>query len=68
MDDEIRWQLDRLTPEARVALAQLPPLGEDTAGPLGPGLLARGVLGPAIRRLQAGIDSPASGDDRQHLV
>ncbi|WP_313542251.1 putative immunity protein [Leifsonia aquatica] len=68
MDDEIRWQLDRLTPEARAALAQLPPLGEDTAGPLGPGLLARGVLGSAIRRLQAGIDGPASGEDRRHSV
>jgi immunity protein 5 of polymorphic toxin system len=60
VDDEIRWQLVRLSAEARSALARLPKLGEDAAGPLGSGLLASGELGSIIRRLQAEI-SGASG-------
>lgn len=55
-DAEVRWQLSRLTPEATAALRRLPPLGADTAGPLGPGLLARGALGDVIRSLQSGLD------------
>lgn len=55
VDDEIRWQLRHLSTEARAALAGLPPLGEDPAGPLGPGLLSSGDLGSIIRALQAGI-------------
>jgi hypothetical protein len=42
--DEIRWQLERLSPDARTTLPQLPPLGEDMGGPLRPGLLNRGIL------------------------
>lgn len=53
--DEIGWQLDRLSPEARTALRRLPLLGEDTSGPLGPGLLSRGVLAQNIRAIQAGL-------------
>jgi len=53
--DEVRWQLDRLTPEVRAALAQLPALGEDRSGPLGPGLLASGVLATTIREIQAEV-------------
>lgn len=53
--DEICWQLNQLTPEAKTALRQLPRLGEDTSGPLGPGLLSRGVLATNIRALQAGL-------------
>ena len=53
LDEEIRWQLARLTPEATAALAELPALGADSAGPLGAGLLASGTLGTVIRRLQA---------------
>ncbi|MCZ2815336.1 putative immunity protein [Modestobacter sp. VKM Ac-2984] len=52
---EVRWQLDRLTTPTRAALRQLPPLGEDSAGPLGPGLLATGVLADVIRHIQADI-------------
>ncbi|KRC46869.1 hypothetical protein ASE16_15840 [Leifsonia sp. Root227] len=52
---EQRWQLAHLSPEARAALRRLPRLGEDTSGPLGPGLLARGRLGELIRALQAGL-------------
>ena len=53
--EEIRWQLNQLTAEAKTALQQLPPLGEDTSGPLGPGLLTRGVLATSIRAIQAGL-------------
>jgi hypothetical protein len=53
--DEIAWQLDRMTDETVTALRRLPLLGEDSAGPLGAGLLASGVLGESIRRLQAGL-------------
>lgn len=50
---EIDWQLTRLTPEMRAALAQLPTLGTDRAGPLGPGLLSRGRIGEIILELQS---------------
>jgi hypothetical protein len=53
--DEIRWQLEQLTPEAQTALRKLPLLGENTSGPLGPGLLSRGVLAMNIRAIQAGL-------------
>ena len=56
VSDEIRWQLGRLSPAARTALRQLPPVGERSDGPLGPGLLARGLLGTIIRDLQANLD------------
>lgn len=52
---EILWQLDHLTVEVRTALRSLPPVGEDPAGPLGPGMLATGEMGEIIRRLQRGI-------------
>jgi hypothetical protein len=53
--DEIRWQLGHMSAATRIALRQLPPVGENTSGPLGPGLLASGVLGTIIRDLQAGL-------------
>lgn len=63
-DQEIRWQLAQLSDGARAALAELPPVGEDRSGPLGPGLLAGGELGGIVRRLQAGLrDRVAGGDD-----
>ncbi|KQP53920.1 putative immunity protein [Agreia sp. Leaf283] len=52
---EIAWQLERLTEPAREALRLLPPLGTDSSGPLGAGLLASGALGANIRLLQAGL-------------
>lgn len=52
---EIRWQLSRLTPETIAALRRLPRLGQDSAGPLGTGLLASGVLGETIREIQATV-------------
>ncbi len=53
--DEISWQLRHMSPGARTALRQLPPVGENASGPLGPGLLASGLLGTIIRDLQAGL-------------
>jgi hypothetical protein len=50
--DEVRWQLAHLTAEARAALRLLPALGESSAGPLGQGLLATGVLAAVIRDIQ----------------
>lgn len=58
LDAEVRWQLDRLVPHAAEALRLLPLLGEDTAGPLGPGLLSSGTLGAVIRRIQAHLGHP----------
>lgn len=57
LEDEIRWQLHHLSSTQRIALQRLPLLGENTAGPLGSGLLASGVLGLAIRRIQADLRS-----------
>lgn len=51
-DAEVRWQLAQLTEEDRIALRRLPKLGTNAAGPLGPGLLSKGVLGEAIRAIQ----------------
>lgn len=56
--DEIRWQLGQMSPAVRAALQQLPPVGENASGPLGPGLLASGQLGTIIRILQAGLPEP----------
>ena len=58
--DEIQWQLGQMSAATRTALRQLPPVGENRAGPLGPGLLASGLLGMIIRDLQAGL----AGTDR----
>lgn len=56
--EEVRWQISDLSAAARDALRRLPLLGEDTAGPLGAGLLARGDLAEHIRRIQAAVISP----------
>lgn len=53
VEEEIRWQLGHMSAEVRAALRTLPPVGEDSSGPLGPGLLASGRLGSIIRELQA---------------
>jgi Imm-5 like putative immunity protein len=54
--EEIHWQLRSMSAETRAALRQLPLVGENRSGPLGPGLLASGVLGGIIRELQAGLE------------
>lgn len=53
--EEIAWQIGHLSPPVRVALRDLPAVGTNRAGPLGPGLLSSGLLGDVIRRLQAAI-------------
>lgn len=63
--EESRWQLGRMSTAARAALKQLPPVGENASGPLGPGLLASGLLGTIIRDLQGGL---AGIDDRRHVT
>lgn len=55
--EEIAWQLEQLTQGTTSALRQLPLLGENSAGPLGPGLLASDILGSSIRQLQAAISA-----------
>ena len=55
VSDEIAWQLEHMNAQVSAALQQLPPLGEDSAGPLGPGLLSSGILGSTIRTIQAAI-------------
>lgn len=61
VNEEIGWQLAHLTAEARAALRNLPPVGKDPSGPLGPGLLASGQLGTIVRELQAGLTQSDPG-------
>ena len=56
--EEVRWQLAHMSAATRAALRQLPPVGANSSGPLGPGLLASGLLGAIIRDLQAGLANP----------
>jgi hypothetical protein len=62
--DEIAWQLEHMEAPVRAALRRLPPVGEDSAGPLGPGLLSSGALGSTIRTIQAAVGSTAAERDR----
>ena len=55
MHREMRWQLGHMSAPVRGALRLLPHVGEDSSGPLGPGLLASGLLGTIIRDLQTGL-------------
>ncbi|ROS58357.1 hypothetical protein EDF38_3102 [Frigoribacterium sp. PhB160] len=57
---ELAWQLASMSQPVADALRQLPSLGEDSSGPLGPGLLTTGLLGPHIRRLQSALQ-PSGG-------
>ncbi|TDK28201.1 hypothetical protein E2F48_03715 [Arthrobacter crusticola] len=52
---ETAWQIEHMSGPVREALRNLPRLGEDRSGPLGPGLLASGELGRNIRALQAAL-------------
>jgi hypothetical protein len=58
VNEEVRWQLGRMSAATRAALRQVPLVGENSSGPLGPGLLASGLLGTIIRDLQAGLADP----------
>ena len=59
VDADIAWQLGHMTKPLREALRRLPLLGEDPSGTLGSGLLASGVLGSVIRKLQDVLAEPA---------
>jgi hypothetical protein len=65
VSEELQWQLAHTSSAVRAALRQLPPVGEHRAGPLGPGLLASGLLGAIIGELQAGL---ADSDDAATAV
>lgn len=54
--EEVRWQLGHMSQTVRAAPRLLPPVGENPSGPLGPGLLASGLLGAVIRDLQSSLD------------
>ena len=58
VSQEIQWQLGHMSEAVRAALRLLPPVGENRSGPLGPGLLASGLLGTIIRDLQSGLADP----------
>ncbi|MGB3828125.1 MAG: putative immunity protein, partial [Ornithinimicrobium sp.] len=66
--EEIHWQLDHMPPRVVVALRSLPPVGENASGPLGPGLLATGLLGTIVADLQAGIltSNPIAASKESH--
>lgn len=51
-DEEIRWQLEHMSPAVRAALRKLPIAGENASGPLGPGLLTSGQVGAIVIELQ----------------
>ena len=55
IESEIDWQLDHMSEEVRAALRALPPVGENSSGPLGPGILASSQTGNIIRKLQASL-------------
>lgn len=60
VSEEVRWQLGHMSTAVRAALRQLPAVGENSSGPLGPGLLASGLLGTIVADLQAGLDPTAA--------
>lgn len=57
---EIRWQVDRTSATVRAALRSLPPVGENSSGPLGPGVLSSGHVGDIVRQLQRRLAEPVS--------
>jgi hypothetical protein len=59
--EEIRWQLDHMSPATRAALRQLPPLGESRSGPLGPGLLTTGLRAEVVRQIQDSLKQDGTG-------
>lgn len=53
VNEELEWQIAGMSSDVAAALRLLPPIGRDSAGPLGPGLLSSGQLGEHIRLIQA---------------
>lgn len=68
VDDEVAWRLDHMTAAVRVALRSLPAVGQNSAGPLGPGLLSTGQRGEIIAAIQAGLtDDGAPAPDEEDV-
>lgn len=55
--EELAWQLAQLTDAEREALRNLPLVGTDAGGPLGSGLLTKGMLGETVRAIQEAVAS-----------
>lgn len=53
---EVQKQVELMSPDVVNALSLLPALGTNGAGPLAEGRLSKGVVGEAIRALQAAVD------------
>ena len=64
IEEEIQWQLAHMPAATGAALRQLPHVGENSSGPLGPGLLASGLLGAIIRDLQVSLAETAAREER----
>ncbi|WP_045823501.1 putative immunity protein [Williamsia herbipolensis] len=58
--DEIDWQVAECTESERAILRMLPPVGAESGGPLGPGLMTRGILGDTIREIQERVGSAST--------
>ena len=54
-EDEIRWQIAHMSEDVQAALKTLPMVGENSSGPLGPGLLSKGKTGAIIREIQESL-------------
>jgi hypothetical protein len=61
---EIQWQLSQMSVPVEAALLKLPPLGEDSSGPLGPGLLHRGVRARSFVTCKPGSAQPDLTSER----
>ena len=66
--NEIRWHVSHMSEAVQCALSTLPPVGVDSSGPLGPGLLSRGKLLENVRELQLSLaQSNSPGNERSGL-
>ena len=73
--EEIRWQLGRMSAAARAALRQLPPVGGNRAGPLGPGCSRPGfsarssaISRRACRRIRTSALPDHRREDRRYVA
>lgn len=67
---EVRWQVEHMSVAVRAALRLLPRVGENRAGPLGPGLLSTGLVGEIIGDLQEILtdSDDEAGTTRHHRL
>ena len=50
--NEMRWQIEHMSDEAREDMKTLPIVGENSSGPLGPEMLSRCEMGSIICKIQ----------------